>query len=167
MAGQNAVLLRVDVQRALDESPSQVAEEELEEPPSSRQLSGWAECAYRATRQSPAEVSIRLVDEAEMVELNGSYRDKQGATNVLSFAVDDDFQDQLEVPLLGDIVICHPVIIAEARAQSKTLPAHYAHMVVHGVLHLCGFDHEADADARRMETLETQILEELGFANPY
>lgn len=115
--------------------------------------------------QADAEVTIRIVDEAESQQLNFDYREKDKPTNVLSFP----FQcpPGIELPLLGDLVICAQVVAREAQEQQKTLQAHWAHMVVHGSLHLLGFDHINDADAEEMEAEEIQILRELGFANPY
>lgn len=115
--------------------------------------------------QADAEVTIRIVDEAESQQLNFDYRDKDKPTNVLSFP----FQcpPGFELPLLGDLVICAQVVAREAAEQGKTLQAHWAHMVVHGSLHLLGFDHINEDDAEEMEAEEIQILHDLGFANPY
>jgi probable rRNA maturation factor len=129
----------------------------------------WSQWA-NATRQhlgieSPCEVTIRLVDAAESHTLNAAYRGKAAPTNVLSFPADLDLP--LDIPLLGDLVICLPVVQAEAQDQQKTETAHLAHLTIHGLLHLHGYDHETDADASDMETLEIGILEKLGYANPY
>ncbi len=115
--------------------------------------------------QADAEVTIRIVDEAESQRLNFDYREKDKPTNVLSFP----FQcpPGIELPLLGDLVICAQVVALEAAEQGKTLQAHWAHMVVHGSLHLLGFDHINEDDAEEMEAEEIQILHDLGFANPY
>jgi len=115
--------------------------------------------------QEEAEVTIRIVDEAESQQLNFDYREKDKPTNVLSFP----FQAPpgIELPLLGDLVICAQVVAREAEEQNKPLEAHWAHMVVHGSLHLLGFDHINDADAEEMEAEEVQILHDLGYANPY
>ncbi len=112
-----------------------------------------------------AVVTIRIVDEEESQQLNFDYRHKDKPTNVLSFP----FQAPpgIELPLLGDLVICVQVVAKEALEQNKTLEAHWAHMVVHGCLHLLGFDHINDTDAEEMEAEEVQILQELGFADPY
>jgi probable rRNA maturation factor len=111
------------------------------------------------------EVVIRLVDEEESHRLNLAYRGKDGPTNVLSFPF--EAPPEVSSGLLGDLVICAPVVVREARAQGKTELAHWAHMVVHGVLHLQGYDHQSDADAQRMEGLEVSILERLHFPDPY
>ena len=115
--------------------------------------------------QAEAEVTIRIVDAAESQQLNFDYRHKDKPTNVLSFP----FQAPagIELPLLGDIVICVQVVAQEALEQNKALEAHWAHMVVHGCLHLLGFDHINDTDAEEMEAEEVQILQELGFSDPY
>lgn len=111
------------------------------------------------------EVSLRLVDNAEMIALNQRFRDKPQPTNVLSFPA--DLPPALQLPLLGDIVICAPVIAAEAAAQGKAASAHWAHMLVHGTLHLLGHDHMDAHEAKQMESIETRILAELGFPCPY
>ncbi len=112
-----------------------------------------------------AELCLRLVDEREMAALNRDYRGKDCPTNVLSFPA--DLPPELQLPLLGDIVICAPVIAREAAEQGKSPTAHWAHMAVHGCLHLLGHDHIDEADAVAMETLETTILAQLGFPCPY
>lgn len=108
-----------------------------------------------------AEITIRIVDNAESVNLNNMYRKKKNPTNVLSFLVDD------EAHLIGDIVLCAPVIEKEAIEQSKKLEAHYAHLIIHGALHLYGYDHENKKDADIMEAKEIKILTKLGYKNPY
>ncbi|UHQ56425.1 MULTISPECIES: rRNA maturation RNase YbeY [Microbulbifer] len=132
--------------------------------PSDGQIAEWASTALRDHRDE-AELSVRIVDEAESRELNRQYRGKDKPTNVLSFPA--DLPADIAVPLLGDLVICAPVVAAEAEQQHKALPAHWAHMVVHGTLHLLGYDHIDDAEAEIMETLETRLLGELGFPDPY
>jgi probable rRNA maturation factor len=115
-----------------------------------------------------AEMTIRIVDEKEMTMLNGTYRGKHYPTNVLSFPFDMSDDDiDLEIPLLGDLVICAAVVEREALNQKKSVEAHWAHMVVHGTLHLLGHDHEKDTDASVMEAKEIKILQALGFNNPY
>jgi len=113
-----------------------------------------------------AEITIRITDENEMSELNETWRHKKGPTNVLSFPLDVPKKNETK-PLLGDIVICAEVIFREAASQHKTIKAHFAHMVVHGILHLIGYDHENINDAEIMETEEILILKKLGFNNPY
>jgi probable rRNA maturation factor len=116
-------------------------------------------------RFDTAELTIRIVDVEEMTELNETYRKKSGATNVLSFPADID--ESFDLPLLGDIVICAPVVQQEANDADIELLAHWAHMVVHGTLHLLGYDHMEKKEAEAMEAIETQILTELGYPAPY
>jgi len=132
--------------------------------PDVTQFQRWLQAAILPF-QDEAEVTIRIVDEPESQQLNLQYRGKDKATNVLSFP----FQcpPGIELPLLGDLVICAGVVSAEAAEQNKPLAAHWAHMVVHGCLHLLGFDHINDADAEQMEAEEIQILQQLGISNPY
>lgn len=150
-------LIGVDVQRALESSTQ----------PSDEQFQRWVSATVAAvnTHQSCAEVSIRLVDADESQALNRDYRQKDKPTNVLSFPT--DFPAELEIPLLGDLVICTPVVEQEAAAQGKTLEAHWAHMTIHGTLHLLGYDHIDDHEAEQMEALETQLLTELHYPPPY
>ena len=108
-----------------------------------------------------AEITIRIVDNDESINLNNIYRKKKYPTNILSFLVDD------EVHLIGDIVLCAPVIEKEALEQSKKIEAHYAHLIIHGALHLYGYDHENKKDADIMEAKEIKILTKLGYKNPY
>ena len=132
--------------------------------PTTAQFQQWLEAAVLPF-QAEAEVTIRIVDIAESQQLNGQYRAKDKPTNVLSFP----FQcpPGIELPLLGDLVICAAVVADEAAEQGKALEAHWAHMVIHGCLHLLGFDHINDDDASEMEAEEIQILQQLGIANPY
>ena len=116
-------------------------------------------------RLTTAELTIRVVDEEEIKDLNKQYRNKEGATNVLSFPYEP--YPGIATRLLGDIVICAPVVEKEAQAMNKPLLEHWAHMIVHGTLHLLGFDHEDDIDAKVMENLETEIMVKLGFSPPY
>jgi len=125
--------------------------------PTARQFRKWAKAALRVD----TEVAIRIVDEAEGRMLNRTYRNKDYATNVLTFPLTE------EPHLMGDIIICAPVVAAEAKAQNKELHAHYAHLTVHGILHLHGYDHETEAQAELMEGLETAIVTKLGYASPY
>ncbi len=110
------------------------------------------------------EQTVRIVNAEESCDLNNRFRDQDNATNVLAFPSDSEL---LDYDCLGDLVICAPVVIAEAEAQGKPLDAHWAHLVVHGMLHLQGFDHRNPAQAREMETLEMKILDSLGYTNPY
>jgi len=134
--------------------------------PASRELRLWAKQTLEENIPS-AELTIRIVNEDEMITLNNTYRNKNQTTNVLSFPFDMPAENDLDLPLLGDIVICADVVEHEARAQNKMLNAHWAHMVVHGTLHLLGFDHEKNSDAEVMEAREILILKKLGFSNPY
>jgi len=124
----------------------------------------WARAALEG-RRAVAELVVRIVDEAESAQLNERFRGKRGATNVLSFPF--RAPPPVQTDLLGDLVICAPVVRGEAAEQGKDESAHWAHMVVHGVLHLLGYDHIEEADARQMEALERQILDRLGFPDPY
>ncbi|BCK62127.1 endoribonuclease YbeY [Aeromonas caviae] len=132
--------------------------------PSEAQLQGWLDGTILGFQQE-AEVTVRIVDEAESNELNLTYRGKDKPTNVLSFPF--EAPPGLELPLLGDLVICRQVVEREAAEQGKPLMAHWAHMVVHGSLHLLGYDHIEDDEADEMEALERDIMQELGFADPY
>ncbi|WP_312241768.1 rRNA maturation RNase YbeY [Pantoea sp.] len=124
----------------------------------------WLEAAVTPF-QPESEVTIRLVDEAESHELNLTYRSKDKPTNVLSFPF--EAPPGIELPLLGDLIICRQVVEQEAAEQGKTLEAHWAHMVVHGTLHLLGYDHIEDDEAEEMETIETEIMLALGYPDPY
>jgi probable rRNA maturation factor len=132
--------------------------------PDAAQLCAWADAAA-ANLHKDAELTIRIVDEHESAQLNETYRHKSGATNVLSFPF--EAPPGVSLSLLGDVVICASVVKREAREQSKDSSAHWAHMVVHGVLHLLGYDHETPAESEQMEAQETRILGALGFDNPY
>lgn len=134
--------------------------------PAAASFRHWLEAALAGARHHrPAEVSIRIVGAGEGRALNRQYRGKDYATNVLSFPV--ELPHGVTSPLLGDLVICAPVVAREAREQGKSSRDHYAHLTVHGVLHLLGYDHLTDADAARMEALETRILGGLGIVDPY
>lgn len=132
--------------------------------PTEAHFAQWLEAAI-SPFQAEAEVTIRIVDASESQQLNLQYREKDKPTNVLSFP----FQcpPGIELPLLGDLIICAQVVAQEATEQGKTVNAHWAHMVVHGCLHLLGFDHINDDDAEEMEAEEILILQQLGIANPY
>ncbi len=110
-------------------------------------------------------LTLRLVDEAESARLNFQYRSKKGPTNVLSFPA--DLPPVIDLPLLGDIVICAPLVELEATEQGKDLEAHWAHLVIHGVLHLLGLDHQSHDELQVMEAREITLLKSLGFAEPY
>lgn len=114
----------------------------------------------------PAELTIRVVDEAEGRSLNHQYRGRDYATNVLSFPAELP-EGLLDIPLLGDLVICAPVVAREAAEQGKALQSHWAHLVVHGCLHLLGYDHVEEDEAAQMETLETGLLHGMGYPDPY
>ena len=137
--------------------------------PSIDAVRGWVERTVRTTDSArDAEVSVRIVDEAEMQALNREYRDQDKPTNVLAFpAGDTGFALPGEIPLLGDIVVCAGVVAREADEQGKPLEHHWAHMLVHGTLHLLGYDHVGDEQAAAMEALERRILDEFGIADPY
>jgi probable rRNA maturation factor len=130
--------------------------------PTRPQFRRWVAAAL----QRDAQIALRIVDETEGRELNRDYRGKDYATNVLTFVYDDEFPGAA-LPLAGDIVLCAPVVAREAREQGKPVVAHYAHLTVNGVLHLQGYDHETDAQAHEMESLESQIVTKLGYADPY
>ncbi len=125
--------------------------------PNRAQFRKWARNALRID----AEIALRIVDEEEGRDLNRDYRGKDYATNVLTFPLGE------EPCLIGDIILCAPVVAAEAAAQNKSLHAHYAHLTVHGVLHLHGYDHETEPQAELMEALETEIIMRLGYPDPY
>ena len=129
--------------------------------PSSASMREWANLALGRVA---GDLTLRIVDEAESQELNRRYRHKDKPTNVLSFPYDGDM---LDIPVLGDLVICAPVVQREASEQGKDARAHWAHMVVHGCLHLLGYDHEDDREAEIMENRERELLAQFGFPDPY
>ena len=150
---------QVDIQVAVDD----------ESIPGSDDIVFWVSRAMMAAgRREDADVSVRVVNATEMQQLNSDFREQNKLTNVLSFPAGDieGLPSDADVPL-GDIVVCAEVVRSEAKEQGKTNEAHWAHMVVHGTLHLLGFDHENDSDAATMEGLEIQILTDNGIANPY
>ncbi|MDD2872387.1 MAG: rRNA maturation RNase YbeY [Azoarcus sp.] len=151
-------MLNLTVQKALEPSDRISA-------PKKHQIRRWAQAAL----QRDVEVTVRLVGEAEGRELNRNYRGKDYATNVLTFAYGEEPDMPLAegAPLRGDLVLCMPVVVREAGEQGKSLDAHFAHLVVHGMLHLQGYDHEAEAEASVMEARERDILRTLGYADPY
>ena len=133
--------------------------------PSHADFLAWCSLALRQ-RSNPSELTIRLVDAEEGLELNSTWRGKDYPTNVLSFAADIP-DGLLDIPLLGDLVICVPVVAQEAAEQHKELAAHWAHLVIHGCLHLLGYDHIDETEAEEMESLERQLLAEIGHPDPY
>jgi probable rRNA maturation factor len=146
--------ISIDVQRA-------VSADGIPDDDSIRQ---WATSVLQQ-QAAPVELVVRLVDEAEITALNRRYRGKDGPTNVLSFH--SEAPADVSSGLIGDIVICAPVVASEAVLQDKSLEAHWAHLVIHGVLHLLGFDHHSDDEAQRMESREISLLADLGFDDPY
>lgn len=148
----SSIALAVQIASASDELPSQ------------QDLQTWV-LAAAGDRIRDVELCIRIVDEAEMTTLNEQYRQKPGATNVLAFP--QHAVAGIACYILGDVVVCAPVVEREAVQQGKSSTAHWAHLVVHGVLHLLGYDHEQHQDAQKMEQLETDILVALNFPPPY
>lgn len=157
-AGAHPPVLKLSVQKALDG-------EDKANAPKKNHIRRWAQAAL----QHDAQVTVRLVGEAEGRSLNRDYRGKDYATNVLTFAYDEGEDMPLPegLPLMGDLVLCRQVVEREAAEQGKALDAHYAHLSVHGMLHLQGFDHEDDAEAEEMEAREREILAALGYPDPY
>ncbi|MCU7835121.1 MAG: rRNA maturation RNase YbeY [gamma proteobacterium symbiont of Taylorina sp.] len=140
--------------------------------PDKDRIESWVKAALMADTahnkqpgQDEQELTIRIVGKDEIRNLNKTYRHQDKTTNVLSFPF--EAPSQVQLPLLGDIVICHDIVAEEAEQQQKTLFSHWAHMVIHGVLHLKGYDHIEDSEAEIMEALEIKIMEQSGFANPY
>ncbi|WP_041522550.1 rRNA maturation RNase YbeY [Gilvimarinus agarilyticus] len=146
--------VHVDIDRQVDS----------EAVPGDDEVHRWVTAALRNEREV-AEVSVCIVDPATSADLNHRYRGKNYPTNVLSFPA--DLPAELGLPLLGDLVVCADVVAREAREQGKTADAHWAHMLVHGTLHLLGYDHIEEHEAEAMEALETDIVTALGFAPPY
>ena len=126
----------------------------------------WGQAALNSRGQATGELTVRIVNEAESSTLNQTYRAKQGPTNVLAFPYQPEIPELADT-LLGDVVICAPVVLREAQQQSKPVNAHWAHLVVHGVLHLLGYDHQQPQQTQIMERLEINILNDLGYPNPY
>jgi len=148
---------QIDVQNALEPEPQGVPSEET--------LIEWAAAVLSHHKIDDAEMTVRLVDAAEISELNQNYRHKSGPTNILSFSA--ELPEALELPLLGDVIICAEVVANEAQVQNKKLLSHWAHMVIHGTLHLLGYDHVDNVDAELMEAKEIEILAKFGYPNPY
>jgi probable rRNA maturation factor len=151
---QQGISLDLDLQIAVDNPRL----------PTRAEFDTWVRTAMGQT-MSEVELTIRIVEVAESQQLNLTYRGKDKPTNVLSFPF--EAPPEVELPLLGDLVICAQVVEQEAIEQNKPLNAHWAHMVIHGCLHLLGYDHIIDEEADEMESLETQLVEGLGFTNPY
>lgn len=137
---------------------------EESEAPGEAAFRRWVEAVLSGRREA-TELVIRIVDAEEGQALNATWRGRDRPTNVLAFPA--DLPPELQLPLLGDLVLCAPVVAAEAREQGKSVSDHYAHLTVHGLLHLLGFDHEDDAEAERMEAEEQRILAGLGIEDPY
>jgi probable rRNA maturation factor len=152
-AGMNEVIL--EVQRAVEDDGEQ---------PDDESFRRWVETVL-VQHPEPVELVIRLVDEAESRQLNHTYRGKESPTNVLSFPF--EAPPEVATPLLGDLVICVPVVAREAREQGKALEYHWAHMVIHGLLHLLGYDHQTDEEAQLMESRERELLRQLHFPSSY
>lgn len=153
-------VLDIELQLALDEShPPAVTL------PSEAQINSWALAAL-GNERGAVELVVRMVEPAESAALNGRYRNKPSPTNVLSFPFETP-DGMAPLPLLGDLVICATVVAREAAEQHKPWQAHWAHMIIHGVLHLRGYDHIEDDDAEAMEKLEIELLASLGYNNPY
>lgn len=147
----------------------QIASENSEGLPTLEQFTYWVETALAFEAQTEdfteTEMTIRIVDEEESQTLNREYRGKDYPTNILSFPF--EVPEGIELPLLGDLVICRQVMEREAKEQQISLASHWAHLAVHGTLHLLGYDHIEEAEAEEMEGLETQIMQKLGFEDPY
>jgi probable rRNA maturation factor len=152
-------MIELDLQNALQQQPPGL--------PAEVDFERWVAAALHGSgaARDETQLTIRLVDEAEITELNATYRHQDKATNVLSFPF--EAPPGVDIPLLGDIIICAAVVAREADEQGKPLKAHWAHMVIHGTLHLLGYDHIDDAEAELMEGLEIALLSGLGYANPY
>ncbi len=145
----------VDIQR--DENGAGMPDDTL--------IERWCVYCLEETSEAPGEVCVRIVGEEEIRELNDRFRHRDGATNVLSFSAGEVSED--DRLLLGDVVICAPVVAAEAQVQGKSVEAHFAHLVIHGILHLQDHDHSDDDQAREMEAIEIRVMQGLGYGNPY
>ena len=133
--------------------------------PSHTNITHWVNHVLSHEAKTDAELSIRIVDKDEIQQLSASYRNKDKPTNVLSFPA--ELPEAVQIPLLGDIIICAPIVEKEAREQQKSTDSHWAHMLIHGTLHLLGYDHIDDTEADIMEGVEIQIMQNLGFDSPY
>jgi len=139
---------------------------EVEAGPDEDDIRRWVEAVLAAEKHAAdVELTVRIVGVDEIADLNARYRDKTGPTNILSFPF--EAPPSVELDLLGDLVIAAPVVVKEAQEQHKTEMAHWAHMLVHGTLHLLGYNHQAPAEAEDMEAREIHILQNLGYSNPY
>ncbi|MFA5983353.1 MAG: rRNA maturation RNase YbeY [Methylococcaceae bacterium] len=143
----------------------------LDGQPNTKQMQLWVDAALVGYAKD-AEIVIRIVDEIESAQLNQEYRHKSGATNILSFPFElPPGMNSLDVgglqEVLGDLVICSPILVKEAQEQGKSLQDHWAHIIIHGVLHLLGYDHVEDNEAEVMEAMEIAILKTLNIGNPY
>ena len=147
----------------------QLATEHPERCPSEEDLTRWCNLALQKIMPEATEVTLRIVDKAESQQLNNDYRGINQPTNVLSFPFEApiDLPPEAELSLLGDLVICLPLVIEEATQQQKSALDHWAHLVIHGLLHLQGYDHETDSEAEIMESLEIALLAKLNINNPY
>ena len=135
------------------------------ETPDAEQIRSWVSAVFTILKRSPLALTVRVVGEEEMAKLNGRYRGRKQPTNVLSFPFDD--LPGVSSGILGDILVCPAVLRREVADSTTSLDAHWAHMVIHGVLHLCGYDHQSDRDATVMEGLERDVLKVLGLPDPY
>lgn len=133
--------------------------------PARKRIASWAAKALKMCGESRRTLTVRVVDEEEIRQLNRDYRDRDQPTNVLSFPFTPI--EGVEIDLLGDVVICAGIVAAEAVEQGKEAEAHWAHILVHGILHLCGYDHIDNNEAEEMEALEVKILSDLGVTDPY
>ena len=146
--------LNIDIQRACS----------LKSIPSDEKFQHWSEATIKG-RTTATALNIRIVEEREITALNSQYRGTKKSTNILSFPFDAVTPEPM--PILGDIVICAPLVVREAQEQNKSIESHWAHLVVHGILHLLGYDHHRDNDAKIMETLESEILTKMNYPSPY
>ena len=159
--------LTVDLQIAYDADKLEHTGSSCGSVPTLESIQSWVKTALQLAgfKHESAELTIRVVDEAESQQLNNDYRQKNKSTNVLSFPF--EVPEGVPCDLLGDLVVCFPVVKKEALEQNKALNDHWAHMLIHGTLHLLGFDHLEDDEAEEMESLEISILNQLNISNPY
>ena len=138
---------------------------EVEGLPKDQELVKWVKEVLKLEQHGDTELTIRFVSEEESAELNNQYRNKKNSTNILSFPF--EMPEEVELDLLGDLIVCSDIVKKEAAEQQKEELAHWAHMIVHGTLHLLGYDHLTDTEASIMETKEIKILSQLGYSDPY